>query len=101
MDVHQNARTTPHSREKIVRRVLSGESARAVATAVGVCESTVRKWLARDRAGGGAGLHGRAGGPPRSPPAPPPALVQWIERLRRQRWTGPEIASRLRLGRTT
>jgi transposase InsO family protein len=101
MDVHQNARTTPHSREKIVRRVLSGESARAVATAVGVCESTVRKWLARHRAEGRAGLHDRSCRPHRSPTATPPALVQWIERLRRQRWTGPEIASRLRLGRTT
>jgi hypothetical protein len=39
MDVHQN---TPHSREKIVRRVLGGESARSVAAAVGVSESTVR-----------------------------------------------------------
>jgi transposase len=101
MDVHQNVRTTPHSREKIVRRVLSGESARAVATAVGVCESTVRKWLARQRAEGRAGLHDRSCRPHRSPTATPPALVQWIERLRRQRWTGPEIASRLRLGRTT
>lgn len=101
MDVHQNARTTPHSREKIVRRVLDGESARAVGTAVGVCESTVRKWLARYRAEGRAGLHDRSCRPHRSPLATPPALVQWVERLRRQRWTGPEIARRLRLGRAT
>src|SRR5204862_313955 len=59
MDVHQNARTTPHSREKIVSRVLVGESARAVAEDVGVCESTVRKWLRRYHHEGRAGLHDR------------------------------------------
>ena len=101
MDVHQNARTTPHSREKIVSRVLRGESARAVAAAVGVCESTVRKWLARYRAEGRVGLRDRSCRPQCSPTATPPALVQWIERLRRQRWTGAEIASRLHLGRAT
>jgi len=101
MDVHQNARTTPHSREKIVRRVLGGESARGVAAAVGVSESTVRKWLGRYRADGRAGLHDRSCRPHRSPTATSRALVQWIERLRRQRWTGAEIASRLRLGRAT
>lgn len=101
MDVHQNARTTPHSREKIVRRVLGGESARSVAAAVGVCESTVRKWLARYRADGRAGLRDRSCRPHHSPTATPRALVQWVDRLRRQRWTGAEIASRLRLGRAT
>ena len=101
MDVHQNARTTPHSREKIVRRVLGGESARTVAAAVGVCESTVRKWLARYRAEGRPGLRDRSCRPHHSPTATAPALVQWIERLRRQRWTGPEIAQRLHVGRAT
>ena len=54
MEAHQNARTTPHSREKIVRRVLHGERARRVAAEVGVCESTVRKWVGRYRAEGRA-----------------------------------------------
>lgn len=52
MDVHKNARTTPHSRETIVGRVLAGESARAVGDDVGVCESTVRKWVRRYQAEG-------------------------------------------------
>ena len=99
MDVHKNARTTPHSREKIVRRVSGGESARGVAEDLGICESTVRKWLARYRAEGRAGLCDRSCRPHRSPAATPPALVQWVERLRRQRWTGPEIAARLQLAR--
>jgi transposase InsO family protein len=101
MDVHKNARTTPHSREKIVSRVSRGESARAVAEDLGICESTVRKWLARYRTEGRAGLCDRSCRPHRSPAATPPALVQWVERLRRQRWTGPEIAARLQLARAT
>jgi transposase InsO family protein len=101
MDVHQNARTTPHSREKIVSRVRRGESARAVAEAVGICESTVRKWVARYRAEGAAGLRDRSCRPHCSPAATPPQLARWIERLRRQRWTGAEIAGRLQLGRAT
>lgn len=101
MDVHQNARTTPHSREKIVSRVLQGESARGVAEDVGVCESTVRKWLRRYGTEGRAGLRDRSCRPHRSPTATPRRLVQWIERLRRQRWTSAEIAARLQLGRAT
>ena len=101
MDVHQNARTTPHSRENIVRRVLQGARARGVAADVGVCESTVRKWVRRYRAEGRAGLRDRSCRPHRSPAATPPRLVQWIARLRRQRWTSAEIAARLQLGRAT
>ncbi len=101
MDVHKNARTTPHSRERIVERVVAGEPARAVAVAMGVCESTVRKWVQRYRAGGREGLRDRSCRPHRSPAATPAPLVQWIERLRRQRWTASEIAARLQLGRAT
>ena len=101
MDVHKNARTTPHSREKLVGRVLAGESARAVGEDVGICESTVRKWLRRYHAEGSAGLRDRSCRPRRSPTATAPALVRWIEQLRRQRWTAAQIAVRLQLGRAT
>jgi len=101
MDVHQNARTTPHSREKIVGRAQRGESAREIAAALEICESTVRKWLRRYREDGVAGLRDRSCRPRRSPGATQPALVAWIERLRRQRWTSAEIATRLQLGRST
>ena len=36
MDVHKNARTTPHSRALIAQRVAAGERPAAVARAVGV-----------------------------------------------------------------
>jgi transposase InsO family protein len=101
MDVHQNARTTPHSRGNIVARAQRGESAREIAAALEICESTVRKWLARYGAEGVAGLRDRSCRPRRSPAATPPALLAWIERLRRQRWTGADIAARLQLGRST
>ena len=101
MDVHHNARTTPHSREKIVARAHRGQSVREIATALEICESTVRKWLRRYGAEGRAGLRDRSCRPHGSPGATPPALVAWIERLRRQRWTSADIAARLQLGRST
>jgi transposase InsO family protein len=101
MDVHKNARTTPRSRENIVARLLAGESARGVADDVGVCESTVRKWVRRYCTEGRGGLRDRSCRPHRSPAATPPALVDWVERLRRQRWTGAQISARLQLSRAT
>jgi transposase InsO family protein len=102
MDIHQNARSTPRSRADIVRRVLNGQQRPArVAAAVGVSERTVRKWVARYQAGADAGLRDRSCRPRRSPTTTPPLLVAWIERLRRQRWTGAEIAASLQLSPST
>jgi transposase InsO family protein len=101
MDVHQNARTTPHSREKIVARALRGDSARQIAEDLEICESTVRKWVQRYVREGRGGLVDRSCRPHHSPGATPRGLADWVERLRRQRWTGAEIAARLQLGRAT
>ena len=57
MNIHKNARTTPYSRAEIVRCVMvRRETPRAVATALGVSQRTVAKWLARYQAEGEAGL---------------------------------------------
>lgn len=102
MNIHKNARTTPRSRGQIVERVLTRqEAAPAVAAAVGVSERTVRKWLVRYTAEAEAGLADRSCRPRRSPQATPPLLVSWVERLRRQRWTGAEIAQALQLSAST
>src|SRR5262249_60857265 len=101
MDVHRNARTTPHSREKIIGRARREESAREIAAALEICEWTVRKWLRRYRAERVAGLRDRSCRPRRSPAATPHRLVAWIDQLRRQRWTSAEIAARLQLGRSS
>ena len=56
MDIHQNARLTPHGRAELVRRVLvdAGRRRKAVATALGVNVKTVNKWCERFRAEGAA-----------------------------------------------
>ena len=62
MNLHKNARTTPHSRLLMVRRMLEQKQpATKVAADFGVSERTVRKWLARWRAGGEPALNDRLG----------------------------------------
>src|SRR5512132_437066 len=102
MNIHKNARTTPRSRGQIVERIRTRqETPKAVAAAVGVSTRTVRKWIARYAAEAEAGLADRSCRPQRSPRATPPLLVSWVERLRRQRWTGVEIAQALHLSAST
>jgi hypothetical protein len=52
MDVHENARTTRHSRMLMMQRLASGWTSIAVAQAQGVTVRTVRKWRARFAAEG-------------------------------------------------
>ena len=93
MDIHKNARLTPHSRAELVRRVLEErQTPSAVATAFGVCVKTVRKWVERFQAAGPAGLADRSSRPHRLRAPTPDAVLQRIEDLRRQRWTGQQIA---------
>jgi transposase InsO family protein len=93
MNVHKNARLTPRGRERIVELDASGRTPKAVAEAVGVCPRTVRKWIARHRTEGTAGLLDRSSRPHRLHRQTPVAVVEQIERLRRQRWTGKQIAA--------
>jgi transposase InsO family protein len=93
MNVHKNARLTWHSRAELVRRVLAeGQVPMAVATAMGVTAKTVGKWVARFVAEGPAGLVDRSSRPHRLHRPTPEASVERIEALRRQRWTGKQIA---------
>jgi transposase InsO family protein len=99
---HQNARLTVHSREQIVARVASGQSASEVAAAFAVSIRTVRKWLARFRTGGGAALSNRASAPARVSRRLPAETVALIVHLRRSlRLTGAAIAAKLGLARAT
>ena len=93
MNVHKNARLTPRGRERIVRQVASGQTPEAVAEAVGVCPRTVRKWVDRYRREGLAGLLDRSSRPHRLRQPTPQAVAEEVERLRRQRWTGKQIAA--------
>jgi transposase-like protein len=65
MNLHKNARTTPHSRRLMVRRVEQKQPASRVAADFGVNERTVRKWLARWRAGGEPAFNDRSSAPAR------------------------------------
>jgi transposase-like protein len=102
MSVHKNARTTPLGRAVMVRRIeVEGWTARAVAGAFAVSERTVRKWLARYRAEGVAGLEDRSS---RAAVVANKLAAPWVAmilRLREYRLTGAEIAARLNLARAT
>ena len=94
MDIHKNARLTPHSRAELVRRVLKeGQTPKAVATAFGVCTKTVRKWVGRFQAEGPQGLQDRSSRPYRLHQPTPEPIVRQIEALRRERRTGQQIAA--------
>src|SRR6516225_1006211 len=93
MNMHKNARLTPRGRERIVRQVANGQTPKAVAEAAGVCPRTVRKWLDRYSREGLAGLQDRSSRPHRLRRATPQDIVEEIERLRRHRWTGKQIAA--------
>jgi transposase InsO family protein len=95
MNIHENARLTPSGRERLVRQVASGLTVPAVAAAAGVCVKTVRKWLARFEAEGVAGLRDRSSRPHSLYRPTSPATVAAIETLRRQRFTGQQIAGDL------
>lgn len=85
MNIHKNARATPHSRLLMVRRVIDAKQPRQkVAADLGVSVKTVGKWVRRWRAGGAPALHDRSSAPTRQPHRLPPERVGEIERLRRQ-----------------
>ena len=92
MNLHRNARTTPISRAEMARRVLGGQPPMAVATAMGVDAKTVRKWAGRFKAEGTAGLADRSSRPHKLRRPTPPEIIEQIIALRRQRWTGKQIA---------
>lgn len=101
MSVHKNARLTPWGRERLARAVRSGQTPEAAARAAGVCPRTARKWVARFEAEGIAGLQDRSSRPHRLHRPTPMAVVERIEALRRQRFTGKRIAAELRVSPAT
>ncbi len=101
MDVHQNARLTPHCRELLVKRVVKGQPIVQVAMQFGISVRTVNKWLARYRGEGLGGLQDRSCRPHRSPRATARELELAVLALRRQRLTLLAIGQQLGLSRAT
>jgi transposase len=102
MNIHKNARMTMHGRALLVSRILNERWRVAdAARAAGVSERVAYKWLARYRTGGAAALDDRKPTPGRCPHATPAERVAAIEELRRERLSGPAIARRLAMPRST
>jgi len=93
MDIHKNARLTPHGRERLAKLILSGQTPEAASQAAGVCPRTGRKWRDRFKQEGPAGLGDRSSRPHRLRKPTPPEVIERIESLRRQRMPGKEIAT--------
>jgi transposase InsO family protein len=91
MNVHKNARLTPLRRRELVGRLLGGAPVPQVAKQDRISTRTARKWWARFRREGVAGLVDRSSRPHRSPRQTAPAVALGIKALRRQRWTCAEI----------
>lgn len=101
MNIHKNARLTPLGRERIVFQVLCGQTPETVARAAGVCSRTVRKWVQRFETEGIEGLKDRSSRPHRLHRLTPIAIVERVEALRRQRWTGKQIATEVGVSAAT
>jgi transposase InsO family protein len=93
MDIHKNARLTPHGRERLTKMILSGQTPQAASEAAGVCPRTGRKWRDRFKQEGQAGLQDRSSRPRRLRQPTPPEVVERIASLRHQRRPGKEIAT--------
>ncbi len=102
MEIHKNAPLTPLGRGELVRRVLvEKHTPRAVATALGLCVRTVRKWVGRYQAEGQAGLLDRSSRPRRSPNKTPRDVEARVAELRRRRWTGAQIGQETGVSKAT
>jgi transposase InsO family protein len=93
MKIHGNARTCPHSRLLLCRRVLEqGWSRARAAEAAGVSGRTAAKWLARYRAEGEVGLADRSSAPGKVANRTAEERVELLAALRRLRMTAAEIS---------
>jgi transposase InsO family protein len=102
MNVHKNARLTVVRRLELVKAVLDLKVCiRAAAMEAAVSVTTARKWIARYRALGPAGLSDRSSRPLRSPRAIAPQQVLSIIDWRKKRLTQARIAGLLGVSTAT
>jgi transposase InsO family protein len=93
MNSHKNAPLTPKGREAMVRFVIGGGLSKAAAARqFNTTPKTVAKWVERFRAEGVDGLRDRSSRPLSLPSQTGPATCAVVEALRRQRYTGKQIA---------
>lgn len=100
MELHGNARLTPHGRTLMCRRVRhDGWTVAEAAGAAGCSERTCYRWLARYDAG--EVMTDRSSAPRSVPGRTAPEIEGLIEQLRRLRWTSTKIAAELNLATST
>ncbi|WP_434448331.1 IS481 family transposase [Lentzea sp. E54] len=100
---HPNATLTPRTRLRLARLIVEQDWRPAEAAKMFmVAERTARKWAARYRDEGGAGMLDRSSRPRHSPNRTPEPLVRQIVLLRWRHRLGPvQIAGRLGLAAST
>ena len=102
MDYHHHAVLTARGREHLAKSVVEGRlSLREAAAECRLSRQSASKWVRRYREAGVAGLQDHSSRPLRSPRSTAAELVQRVEVLRRERWTGVRIAQATGLSRAT
>jgi transposase InsO family protein len=102
MDYHYHARLVVCGREELAKEVLEGRlSLKEAAASFRLSRQSAGKWVRRYREAGRDGLSDRSSRPRRSPRLTGSELVQRVELLRRERWTGVRIAQATGLSRAT
>ena len=102
MKMHANARLSLKGRELLIERVeTAGWSLSSAAEAAGISDRTARKWIARHRVEGAAGLVDRSSAPAVVANRTDERRVEVIAALRRLRMTGAEIAGCLDMAVST
>ena len=102
MRCQANARLSPIGRRLLVDRIeRDGWTVQEAAESAGISQRTARKWLARWRAEGEAGLLDRSSAPKVVANKTDPQTVAAICALRRLRFSGPELAELLGLPLST
>ena len=98
MKLHANATLSPKGRRLLVDRIeRESQTVCEAAESFGISERTARKWLARWRAEGPAGLIDRSSAPRTVANRTDDATVTLLTALRRLRFTAPELADLLDL----
>jgi len=101
MNIHSNARTCPNSRATIAAHMKAKAWCSDQAFAMGVSVRTGFKWWRRFREGGDAALSDRSSRPRSIPNQTCPKRTALILELRGSRLTALEIATKLRMPRST
>ena len=102
MDYHHHARLTIYRREELAETVIQGRlSLQEAAAEFKLSRQSAAKWVRRFRTEKQPGLRDRSSRPHRSPRTTSAELIDRVQRLRRERWTGVRIAQSTGLSRAT